>query len=94
VLHNAILVPQAAITELQGQEQVYTVSANNTIHVNDVTLGPQYGNSWVVESGLPGGSVVVIDNLQKLRDGAPVTPQPVKLQVAGNSNATLPLEKR
>ncbi|MGC2301628.1 MAG: efflux RND transporter periplasmic adaptor subunit [Acidobacteriaceae bacterium] len=93
VLHNAILVPQAAVTELQGQEQVYTVSANNTIHVNDVTLGPQYGNSWVVESGLPAGSLVVTDNLQKLRDGAPVSPQPAK-QVAGNSNATQPLEKR
>jgi membrane fusion protein, multidrug efflux system len=94
VLHNAILVPQAAITELQGQEQVYTVGANNTVHVNDVTLGPQYGDNWVVESGLPGGSLVIVDNLQKLREGAPVSPQLAKLQVAENSSATQPTEKQ
>jgi len=74
VLHNAILVPQAAVNEFQGQEQVYTVAANNTVHVNNVTLGPQYGDNWVVESGLTGGSLVITDNVQKLREGAPVTP--------------------
>jgi RND family efflux transporter MFP subunit len=93
VLHNAILVPQAAITELQGQEQVYTVGTNNSVHVNDVKLGPQYGDSWVIENGLPAGSLVIVDNLQKLREGAPVSPQPAKLQVAGNSNPTQPAEK-
>ncbi|MGA2537934.1 MAG: efflux RND transporter periplasmic adaptor subunit [Terracidiphilus sp.] len=75
VLHNAVLVPQAAVNEFQGQEQVYTVAANNTVHVNNVTLGPQYGNNWVVTSGLNGGSLVITDNMQKLREGAPVTPQ-------------------
>lgn len=93
VLHDVVLVPQVAITELQGQQQVYTVAANNTVHVNDVTLGPQHGDSWVVESGLPGGSVVIIDNLQKLREGAPVSPQFARLQVAGSSTATQLPEK-
>ena len=41
VLHNAVLVPQVAVAEFQGQEQVYTVAANHTVHVNNVTLGPQ-----------------------------------------------------
>jgi membrane fusion protein, multidrug efflux system len=75
VRHNAVLVPQAAVNEFQGQEQVYTVAANNTVHVNNVTLGPQYGDKWVVESGLGGGSLVILDNVQKLREGAPVTPE-------------------
>jgi RND family efflux transporter MFP subunit len=74
VLHNAILVPQAAVNEFQGQEQVYTVTANNTVHVNNVTLGAQYGDNWVVTSGLSGGTLVITDNVQKLREGAPVTP--------------------
>ena len=74
-LHDAILVPQIAITEFQGQQQVYTVAANNTVHVNSVKLGPQYGDNWVIEGGLPAGSLVVVDNLQKLREGAPVSPQ-------------------
>lgn len=75
VLRNAVLVPQVAVNEFQGQEQVYTVAANNTVHVNNVTLGPQYGNCWVVKSGLNAGSLVITDNMQKLREGAPVTPQ-------------------
>ncbi|MGB3630237.1 MAG: efflux transporter periplasmic adaptor subunit, partial [Terracidiphilus sp.] len=75
VLHNAVLVPQSAVNEFQGQEQVYTVAANNTVHVNNVTLGAQYGNNWVVESGLNGGSLVITDNVQKLREGEPITPE-------------------
>lgn len=75
VLHSAVLVPLAAVTEFQGQEQVYTVAANKTVHVNNVTLGPQYGDSWVIESGISSGSLVITDNLQKLREGAPIDPQ-------------------
>jgi RND family efflux transporter MFP subunit len=86
--HNAVLVPQAAVTELQGQQQIYTVGANNTVHLNNVTLGPQYGDSFVVESGLRSGSLVIVDNLQKLREGAPVSPQPEEIHAA-NSEAKL-----
>jgi membrane fusion protein, multidrug efflux system len=88
IRHDAILVPQVAVTEFQGQQQIYTVAANHTVHVNNVTLGPQYGNSWVVESGLPGGSLVVIDNLQKLREGAPVNPQLTPYPPSVTSQAT------
>ncbi|MFZ0745961.1 MAG: efflux RND transporter periplasmic adaptor subunit [Terracidiphilus sp.] len=89
VVHNAILVPQVAVAEFQGQQQVYTVGKNNVVHVNNVTLGPQYGDNWVVESGLGNGSLVITDNLQKLREGAPVSPQPAKLQIAANAQSTL-----
>ncbi len=78
--HHAILVPQAAVSEFQGQQQVYTVTADNKVHVNNVTLGPQSGNSWVIEDGLPPDATVIVDNLQKLREGAPVSPQAVKAQ--------------
>jgi membrane fusion protein (multidrug efflux system) len=82
IRHNAVLVPQTAVTEFQGQQQVFTVGGNNTVHVDTVTLGPQYGNSWVVESGLAGGSLVIVDNLQKLREGAPVNPQSAEFHAA------------
>jgi membrane fusion protein, multidrug efflux system len=84
VLHNAVLVPQSAVNEFQGQEQVYTVAANNTVHVNNVTLGPQYGNNWVVESGLSGGSLVITDNVQKMREGEPITPETSEPQAASS----------
>jgi membrane fusion protein, multidrug efflux system len=88
VLHGAILIPQVAVTEFQGQEQVYTVAANNTVHVNTVTLGAQYGDSYIVTSGLPPGSNIIIDNLQKLREGAPVSPQPGEFHASNTAQAT------
>jgi membrane fusion protein, multidrug efflux system len=84
VLHNAVLVPQAAVNEFQGQEQVYTVSANKTVHVNNVTLGPQYGDDFVVTSGLNGGALVITDNVQKLREGVPVTPETAEPHAAAS----------
>lgn len=90
VRHNAVLVPQLAISEFQGLEQVYTVAKNGTVHVNTVTLGPQYGNSCVIESGLPAGSLVITDNLQKLREGVPVSPQETTFVASANTDAAQP----
>ena len=87
VRHNVILVPQAAVTELQGQQQVYTVSADNKAHVNNVVLGPQFGLNWVIESGIAPGSEVITDNLQKIREGAPVSPQQAKATAAAPQTA-------
>jgi membrane fusion protein (multidrug efflux system) len=75
VRHNAILVPQSAVAELQGQEQVYTVAAGNKVHITNVTLGPQHGGFWVINSGVGPGTQVITDNLLKLREGSPVIPQ-------------------
>jgi RND family efflux transporter MFP subunit len=88
ILHSAVVVPQLAVMEFQGQQQIYTIGANNTVHVNNVTLGPQYGDGQVVESGLPGGSLVIIDNLQKLREGAPVSPQVAQYHVSTTPRTT------
>jgi membrane fusion protein (multidrug efflux system) len=90
VLHNAILVPQAAITEFQGQEQIYTVGNNNTVHTNTVTLGPQYGNSFIVKGGLADGALVIVNNLQKLREGAPVDPKITTFQAAKATQSNQP----
>ena len=77
VLRNALMVPQAALTELQGIEQVYTVGADNKVHVVNVTLGPQIGPNFVIKSGLQPGTQIIMDNLQKLKEGVPVNPHPV-----------------
>ena len=77
IRRGAILVPQIAVQELQGIQQVDVVGADNHVHVVNVKLGPQFGANWIVESGLEPGSLVVTDNLQKLRDGAPVAPHEV-----------------
>ena len=74
VRHGAILVPQVAVQELQGVEQIYTVAPGNKVHIVNVKLGPQHGQNWIVDSGLAPGSTVIMDNFQKLREGAPVSP--------------------
>ncbi|RXS98100.1 efflux RND transporter periplasmic adaptor subunit [Silvibacterium dinghuense] len=74
VQHDVLLVPQLAVQELQGIEQVYTVSPQGTVHVVNVTLGPQYGNNWIVTGGLTPGTKIILDNLQKLKEGVPVSP--------------------
>lgn len=79
---NALLVPQLAVQEMQGVEQVYVAAPDNRVHVANVTLGPQSGNDWVINSGLHSGELVITSNLQKLREGAPIRPHEISAQAA------------
>lgn len=72
--HGALLVPQVALMELQGLHQIYIAGPDGKAHLETLTLGPQIGQNWLVESGVKAGDKVITDNLQKLRDGAPVSP--------------------
>jgi membrane fusion protein, multidrug efflux system len=71
---NALLIPQVAVVEFQGLHQVYLAGPDGRAHVATVNLGSQIGTSWLVESGIAAGDKVIVDNLQKLREGAPVSP--------------------
>ena len=75
---NALVVPQRAITELQGIYQVGIVGPDNKVTIRIVKLGPQFADMWVVDSGLEPGDKVIVDGLQRLRDGMIVTPTPFK----------------
>ncbi len=79
VLHNAVLVPQRAVTELQGMNQVYVVGSDNVAHVHTVQVGKQIGQNIIITSGLNAGDTVVTEGLDKLKDGAKVSPQPDKI---------------
>jgi membrane fusion protein (multidrug efflux system) len=72
--HGALLIPQVAVFEFQGLHQVYVAGADGKAHVETVNLGAQIGTNWVAESGVSAGDKVIIDNLQKLREGVPVSP--------------------
>lgn len=75
---SAVLVPQRAISELQGVYQVGVVSSDNKVAIRTVKPGPLFGDMWVIESGLQPGDRVVVDGLQRLRDGMTVAPTPFK----------------
>lgn len=76
VQHNALLVPQRAVSELQGGYQVALVDKNNKVTIRPVMVGQQVDNRWVISDGLNPGEMVVAEGTQKVRSGALVNPKP------------------
>jgi membrane fusion protein, multidrug efflux system len=75
---DALLIPQQAVSELQGVYQVGTVGPDNKVTIKTVKLGPLFGDLWVVESGLQLGEQVIVDGLQRVKTGVIVAPTPFK----------------
>lgn len=82
IRQNALLIPQMAVQEVQGIQQVYIAGPGNRVHVVNVSLGPQSGDDWIITAGLQQGESVITNNLQKLREGAPVAPRQISEQEA------------
>ena len=76
IQRGALLIPQRAVSELQGVYQVAVVDNDNKVNIRSVTLGEQVGSEWIVESGLKGGERVVAEGVQKVRPGVQVNPKP------------------
>jgi len=72
-VHNALVVPQEAVTELQGNFQVAVVDQNNKVSIRPVKTGERIGALWQVTDGLKPGDRVVVQGVQKAREGATVT---------------------
>lgn len=70
---NALLVPQRAIIEIQGVRQVAVVSGDGTVSIRTVTVGERIGSDWVIESGVKSSERVIVEGLQKVKDGMKVT---------------------
>jgi membrane fusion protein (multidrug efflux system) len=75
---GASLVPAASVSELQGLYQLGVVGPDNKVTIKTVKLGPQYGDMWVVESGVQPGENVIVDGLQRVKTGVVVAPTPYK----------------
>jgi len=69
---GALLVPQRAVTELQGTYQVAVVGGDDKVALLPVKVGERVGTMWIIESGVKAGDVVIVEGLQKVRDGSPV----------------------
>ena len=73
---GALLVPQRAVIELQNLYSLAVVGAGNKIEFRNVKVGPRVDELWVIEDGLKPGEKIVVEGLQKVRDGAVVSPKP------------------
>jgi membrane fusion protein (multidrug efflux system) len=78
IRESALLVPQRAVTELQGSYRVAVVSNDNKVNIRPVKVGPRVGSMWVIEDGLKPDERVVAEGTQKVRPDAAVNPIPFK----------------
>ena len=70
------MVPQRAVSELQGTYQVAVVGADNKISFRPVKVGERTGSMWVIKEGLAAGDVIVAEGTIKVRPGMVVKPKP------------------
>jgi membrane fusion protein (multidrug efflux system) len=75
---GALLVPQSAVSQSQGSDQVTVISADNRAQLRTVNVGPTVGTLWVITSGLKPGEHVVAVGADKVKEGGLVNPTPYK----------------
>ena len=73
---GALLVPQRAVTEMQGKYLMAVIGADNKADIRPVTVGERIGNEWIISSGLQAGETVIAEGTQKVRPGMTVNPKP------------------
>jgi len=81
--NGALLVPQRAVSELQGAYQVAVVDAENKVSIRTVKVGEHVGSQWIISDGLKLGESVVAEGVQKVRPGTKVNTKPFVAEVTG-----------
>jgi len=76
VQKGALLVPQRAVTDVQGKYLVAVVGSDNRVNIRPVTVGERVDELWIISDGLKPGDRVVAEGTQKVTDGAVVNPKP------------------
>jgi membrane fusion protein (multidrug efflux system) len=83
---GALLVPQRAVSELQGGYQVAVVGADNKVDVRTVTVGDRVDHRWIIADGLKAGDRVVVEGVQRMRNGVRVNAKPFVAENQGSAN--------
>src|SRR6201982_3969289 len=83
---GALLVPQRAVSELQGGYQVAVVGADNKVDVRTVAVGDRVDNRWIIASGLNPGDKMLVAGVQRMRSGVHVNPKPFIAENQGPAN--------
>jgi membrane fusion protein (multidrug efflux system) len=84
---GALLVPQRAVQELQDLYSVAVVGSDNKVGFRNVKVGPRVDGLWVIDQGLEAGEKVVVEGLQRIREGVVVSPKPAASAPAGSDAA-------
>lgn len=81
--HDAVLTPERAIGTDQSKKFVFVVGANGAAEFREVRLGALIGGMRVITTGLKPGELVVVNGLQRVRPGAPLSPQKLEVDEQG-----------
>jgi membrane fusion protein, multidrug efflux system len=73
---NALLIPQRAVSEMQGGYLVAVIGADNKVSIRPIKVGPKVDTMWIVNDGLKPGDRVVAEGVQKVREGIEVNAKP------------------
>lgn len=73
---NALLVPQQAVSQLQGNDQIAVVGPDGKAEIRAVTTGPVKGSLIVIENGVNAGEKIIVEGFQKVRQGMQVSAKP------------------
>src|SRR5438309_51785 len=85
---DALLVPQRAVTELQGSYQVAVVGNDNKVSIRPIKVGERVGSLWMVQEGLKPGERVVAEGVQRVKAGMTVNPKPLKVMAEDKTAPT------
>ena len=77
---HALLVPQSAVKELQGGYQVALLGSGNKAAIRSVKAGEKVGKMWVIDQGLNPDDKVIVQGIEKVKDGTSVVPKPANIQ--------------
>jgi RND family efflux transporter MFP subunit len=87
---GALLVPQQSVTQLQSMFQIAVVNSDNTVDIRIVNPGERIGSLWIIKEGLKPGDRVIVEGLQKVRNGMKVDPKPFTDSLETSPTATTP----
>jgi membrane fusion protein (multidrug efflux system) len=90
---GALLVPQRAVTEMQGRYLIALVGADKKVSIRPVTTGERFGQDWVISGDIKAGDEVVAEGVQKVKDGASVNTVPFTEKSAAAATST-PMEEK
>jgi membrane fusion protein, multidrug efflux system len=85
-LKNALMVPQAAVIEVQSMYQVVVVNPENKAMFRPVKVGDRVGTNWIITQGLKPGEKVIVEGFMKVREGTPVSAKPYVATSAPEGN--------
>jgi membrane fusion protein (multidrug efflux system) len=83
VQRDALLVPQRAVSELQGGYQVAAVDDKNKVSIRTVKVGDRVGSQWIIADGVKPGERVIAEGVQKVRAGMQVNPKHFAVEATG-----------